>query len=357
MPETKILVITDYPLGRAPGPRFRYEQYLSYFRETGFGVDLAPFYDGPTCDILYKPGYLARKTWGVLRGFLRRMKSIARVSNYEYVFLYREAAPIGPPLFEALLFALKKRVIYDFDDAIFLRSQSGVNPLAAWLKWPSKVAYAVRRSYKVSVCNPFLVNWAKQFNDRVVLIPTSIDPEYHSPRPKKHSGRIVIGWTGSHSTAPYLELVRPVLRRLEQDYDFDFQVICDTDPGFPELRNYRFLPWRRETEIEDLNEIDIGIMPVPEGTWEKGKVGFKAIQYSAMGIAPVVSEVGSGHEVVQDGTTGLVVRNTEDDWVEALASLLREPQRITTLGRAAREYILQGYSVPALRERYRGLFN
>jgi glycosyltransferase involved in cell wall biosynthesis len=329
---------------------------LESLREAGLQVDVAPFFDDKGWDVLYRPRHLPRKVWAVVSGFFRRLRSVARAGSYDYIFLYREAAPLGPPVFEALLFLLGKPVVYDFDDAIFLRMKSDVNALAAWLKWPSKVAYITRRSRKISVCNPFLVDWAKQYNQNVTLIPTSIDPTYHRPLPKKHSGRVVIGWTGTHTTMPYLEIVRPSLQKLQQEFDFDFRVICNVDPGFPELRNYQYVRWKLECEIEDLNEIDIGLMPVPEGTWGKGKVGFKAIQYSAMEIVPVVSDTGSGHEVVQHGETGFVVLNTEEAWTNALSGLLRDPQSIPRFGRAAREYILRQYSVPALKPRYKELF-
>src|SRR5205807_3895857 len=125
------------------------------------------------------------------------------------------------------------------------------------------------------------------------------------PERRDPTRRPVIGWTGTKSTTYYLDLVRPALRRLAAMREFDLLVIADVDPGFPEIANYRFVPWRKETEIEDLMRIDIGVMPVPDDLWVRGKVGFKAIQYAALEIPAVVSDVGSGREVVDDGVTGL----------------------------------------------------
>ncbi len=143
----------------------------------------------------------------------------------------------------------------------------------------------------------------------------------------------------------YLELVREALIELQKRYDFEFRVICDVDPKFPELKNYRFVKWTLSSEIEDLAAMDIGLMPVPQGEWEQGKVGFKAIQYSGVAAAPVVSSTGSGHEVVLQGKTGLVVDNDRASWVNALASLLDNPDQLETMGQAAREYIDSRYSV------------
>jgi glycosyltransferase involved in cell wall biosynthesis len=144
--------------------------------------------------------------------------------------------------------------------------------------------------------------------------------------------------------------------RLQQEYDFEFIVICNYDPGFAELKRYRFIKWQSATEVEDLSTLDIGLMPVPEGTWEKGKVGLKAIQYSALGVVPVVSKTGSGPEVVQDGKTGLVVDNTEDAWYAALAQLLENRSSWQTMGRCAKEYVFPLYSVASQAPVYISLF-
>jgi glycosyltransferase involved in cell wall biosynthesis len=234
-----------------------------------------------------------------------------------------------------------------------------VNRFIAFAKWPSKTRYLCRKSWKVSACNPYLVQWAKQFNRNVVLLPTTIDLQYHRPLPKAPlpGRRPVIGWTGSRSTVRYLELIRPVLRDLQLRRDFEFRVICDVDPDFSELANYRFVPWRKETEIGDLSAFDIGLMPVPQGEWELGKVGFKAIQYSGVEAVPVVSSTGSGHEVVIDGETGFVVDNTPDAWMNALCQLIDKPDLISRMGTRARRYIDARYSVRSQEGTYLSLFS
>jgi glycosyltransferase involved in cell wall biosynthesis len=356
--ELKVLILCPYPKGSAAGQRFRYEQYLEILRKANIETVIEAFLSARAMEVLYEPGHNLRKTWNVVAGFCSRCRLMFRVFGYDYIFIFREASPLGPPIFEFLLFLLKRRVIYDFDDAIFICRKSRANRLAGRLKWTSKVAYITRHSHKVAVCNQYLVDWASQYNHNTVLIPTTIDPSYHKPLPKKRDGQRlpVIGWTGSQSNLSYLEIVRPVLKTLEKKYDFEFRVICDLDPGFPELKHYRFLKWRKETEIADLGSFDIGLMPVPEGSWEKGKVGFKGIQYSALEIVPVVSSVGSGHEVVENEKTGLVVDNNESEWYQALERLLRDPDRAVVLGQAARAKILEEYSVPSQANAYLSLF-
>ena len=356
---TKVLVVCPYPLGVSPSQRFRFEQYLEILRERGMDIDVRSFLDRDTMRIIFKQGHIAKKVLGAISGFARRLLLLPRVFRYDYIFIHREATPFGPPLFEAILFILGRRVIFDFDDAIFIRTISKVNPIVGFIKWPSKVRFITRHSMKVAVCNNYLVNWVKQYNENVVLLPTTIDLSYHKPIAKATlaTRRAVIGWTGSHSTMSYLEFIREPLNELQKRYDFEFRVICDVDPKFPELKNYRFIKWALASEIEDLAGMDIGLMPVPQGEWELGKVGFKAIQYSGVGVTPVVSSTGSGHEVVLQGKTGFVVDNDSASWVSALSWLLEHTSELEGMGRAAREHIDLHYSVRSQVPTYIDLFN
>lgn len=354
----KVLILCPYPLGISPGQRFRFEQYLTVLRKNGVVIDVRPFLDMDTMRILYKPGHMWKKVLGVVSGFVRRLLILPHVFGYDCIFVHREATPLGPPFIEAILFALGRRVIFDFDDAIFISKTSEVNRIVAFAKWSSKIRFITQHSAKVAVCNNYLVNWVKQYNANAVLLPTTIDLDYHKPIVKAPlaTRRAVIGWTGTQSTMVYLELVREALQELQERYDFEFRVICDVDPKFPELKNYRFMKWTLASEIEDLAGMDIGLMPVPQGEWEQGKVGFKAIQYSGVAAVPVVSSTGSGHEVVLHGKTGLVVDNDKASWVRALSSLLDDLGRLETMGQAAREYIDTRYSVRSQVPTYMALF-
>ena len=353
----RILILCTYPLGVAPGQRFRFEQYLDTLQAAGIEATLEPFFAPWVWPVLYESGYALRKVWAVLEGFVRRLYSLRRAKRYDYVFIHLEAAPLGPPVIEWALFRLGCKVIYDIDDAIFINRTSDANRLAAPLRWRSKVEYVTRKSWRVTACNKFLVDWASQFNSSVVLLPTTIAPAYHRRAGQRVPGtRPVIGWTGSRSTNAYLDLVVPALVKLQVKHDFVLRVISDVAPEYPNIRTFEFVRWRKETEIEDLQGLDIGLMPVPDGLWEKGKVGFKAIQYSALEIVPVVSDVGSGPEVVLHGRTGFVVRNEEIEWYRALEWLLENPKSWRAFGVAAREHILARYSVPSQAKTYIDLF-
>ncbi|HEX5412404.1 MAG TPA: glycosyltransferase family 4 protein [Terriglobia bacterium] len=357
--KVRALVLCPAPEGRSPGQRFRFEQYLGVLGAAGIDVEVAPFLDPATSTILYASGSNFSKMAGVLVGFFHRLRLASRFGDYDRIFIFREAAPLGPPIIEWLAFRSRKPVVYDFDDAIFIRNVSKANRLIGWLKFPSKVRYITCRSELVMVCNDYLREWANELNGNAVIVPTTIDLDYHrSSRDRSQpADRPVVGWTGSHSTAPYLDLIRPALRELERRREFEFRVICDKDPGFPELKNYRFVPWRLETEIADLDMFDIGVMPVPDGPWQRGKVGFKAIQYGAMEMPAVVSATGAGGDVVRHGVTGLVVENSADAWCHALERLIADSGRAAQMGREARLHVAASYSTAAQAGAYINAFS
>jgi len=354
----KILVVCPYPLRSAPGQRFRVELYENALRESGFDVHYESFLSPYAYSVIYKDGHFLKKFVITLLGFLNRLLLSFSILRFDRILLFREASPVGPPVFEAIMFLFRRNVDYDFDDAIYLKQTASANQLINEFKWPSKVGYIAKNARCICVSNNFLAAWARQHNPNVLVVPTSVDVNYHRrpARPKVTPRKTIIGWTGSHSTARYLDLVRPILAALDKKYQFEFRVICDVDPMFSELCHYTFVPWRIESEISDLSEFDIGIMPIPDGQWESGKAGFKAIQYSALEIIPVVSKTGVGSEVVLDGVTGLVVENSPGSWEAALASLLETPDRTTAMQQAARAHVEAHYSSQANQEKIVAMF-
>ncbi|SHL54424.1 glycosyltransferase family 4 protein [Hymenobacter psychrotolerans] len=354
----RILFLVPYPSGKAPSQRFRFEQYLHFLTEKGWSYKLAPFLSDDTWAILYKPGHMLAKALGILAGFVRRFFLLFTVPAYDYVFIHREASPIGPPVFEWIIAkVLSKKIIYDFDDAIWIANTSAANSIVAGVKWHHKVDSICRWAYKVSCGNGYLRDYAGRFNSNAVVNPTTIDTVnlHNQVRDQRAPGRLVIGWTGTHSTLKYLEQIVPVLAELETEYDFEFRVISNQPPGFT-LNSLKFQPWRKETEIQDLAGLHIGLMPLEDDPWAKGKCAFKALQYMALGIPPLVSPVGMNTEVVQQGQNGYVCA-TAAEWRSALELLLRDPHLRIRLGEAARATIVDRYSVLANKQNFLKLFS
>jgi len=354
----QLLFIVPYPAGKAPSQRFRFEQYLGFLTEAGHTWRMAPFISEATWSILYKPGHTLAKAKGILAGFVRRFLLLATAAKYDYVFIHREASPIGPPIFEWLLAkVLRKKIIYDFDDAIWIPNTSEANKLVAGVKWHQKVGSICRWAYKVSCGNSYLQAYAKQFNPQAVVNPTTIDTInlHNQVKDQAQSGAFVIGWTGTHSTLRYIDQVVPVLAKLEQEFDFEFRVISNQPPLLP-LKSLAYQPWRKDTEIADLLTFNVGLMPLEDDLWAKGKCAFKALQYMALGIPALVSPVGMNTEVVADGVNGYVCA-TSTDWERALRTLLQDASLRQHLGRAARATVEQRYSVTANRRIFLTLFS
>lgn len=293
-----------------------------------------------------------------MKGFIKRCIILFKSNKYDYIFIHREATPIGPPIFEWLLSKVfQKKIIYDFDDAIWLPNTSDQNKIASRLKWHSKVKYICKWSHKISCGNQYLCNFARQLNENVVLNPTTIDTEgLHNPTlfSLKNSSKLVIGWTGTHSTLPYLNALVPVFQQLENKYDFEFMVISNQAPELP-LKSLKFKKWNKETEIEDLLHFDIGVMPLTDDPWTKGKCGFKALQYMALEIPALVSPVGVNPKIIDHGVNGFVCNNHQE-WLESLEKLINDSELRKIIGKNGRLKVIENYSVASNQNNFVGLF-
>ena len=345
----RVLFLTPYPTGEAPSQRFRFEQYYPLLQEAGIAYRHQSFLSGSTWRILYQPGHTLRKAAGICRGFARRFAILLKLHSYSCVFIHREVSPVGPPFFEWAIAKLwRKPIIYDFDDAIWLANTSDSNRLAARLKFHGKVAAICRWSHTISCGNAFLATWAqKHTNGKVVINPTTIDTQnLHIGLKNQHAEDVVIGWTGTHSTLKYLKDLLPVLNILANEYpQLSFCVISNQPPDF-ELPRLGFIPWKKETEIQNLLRFHIGLMPLTADQWSEGKCGFKALQYMALGIPPVLSPVGVNKEIVRHNKSGYFAEKPEE-WLHYLSSLIENPSLRERIGTEARQAVTARFSVAA----------
>lgn len=344
----RVLFLVPYPVGEAPSQRFRFEQYFGVMREKGVAFDVSPFLDNAAWDVLYVRRKFAAKFFGIVRGFFRRIQDVMRSRHYEYVFIHREAAPLGPPLFEWLMAKVFfRKIIFDFDDAIWLPNVSESNRLFSKIKWYRKVSSICRWSYRISCGNDFLKEYALQFNRNAVVNPTVVDTKNHYNRIKhhSHSGKTIIGWTGTHSTIRYLENLQPVLNTLEKEHDVEIRVISNAQPNLA-LKNLICIPWKKSSEIEDLLAFDIGIMPLPDDEWARGKCGFKLIQYLSLGIPAVSSPVGINGKIIDNAVNGFLC-STHQEWLTALRDLILHPEKRKQFGAKGRQKIITHFSAEA----------
>lgn len=329
-----------------PSQRFRIEQWEPLLHEMGVEVTFRPFENRELNGVLYKPGRTKEKVGLILNALARRAKSLGDVREFDAVYILRETALLGPPVFERWIRSTGVPFIFDFDDAVFVSYVSPSNGYLSYLKFPGKTRTICRLAAHVMAGNDYLADYARQVNDRVTIVPTTIDTQkYTAQFPRPLQDPPVIGWTGSYSTAQHLRTLNGALQRLAKRERFRLRVIGAV--GYElEGVDTEVLPWRSETEIADLRPFDIGIMPLPDDQWSKGKCGLKALQCMALGAATVCSPVGVNSVIIRDGENGMLA-GTEDEWVEKLTTLLRSPELRERLGRAGRATVEEEYSAAA----------
>lgn len=352
----KIFFVVPYPKGQAPSQRFRFEQYFHYLNEQNIHFRCFPFWDEKSWKILYHHGSTLKKTWALFVNFLKRWYQVFFIfPKADIVFIHREMAPIGPPIFEWITARLfRKKIIYDYDDAIWMNNTSSQNKIAAIVKWHGKVKNICKWSYKVSCGNHFLKNFALQYNEKVCYNPTTIDTDYHTPSTtKKDEENIILGWTGTHSTVKYLENLHDILAQLTTINGVKLVVISNQPPKFD--FPFTFIKWKEKTEIEDLQQFDIGLMPLENNEWEEGKCGFKALQYMALGIPAVVSPVGVNKNIITDLENGILV-NSPQEWFNAITKLIEDKNLRYNLGLAGRVSVENKFSVKSNAENFLSLF-
>jgi glycosyltransferase involved in cell wall biosynthesis len=331
----RILALVPSPADMLPGQRYRIEQWAPLLRARGVELTFQPLKCEALHELLCRPGNHWRKLRLTLRAIARRARALSTLREYDAVYLYSEASILGPAFFERLIRRSGVPLVFDFDDAIFLRCPSPISGHLRLLKFPAKTRAICRLSSHVMVGNAYLAEYAGRFNSRVSVVPSTIDLEkYRTPAPRVSSGPPVIGWTGSHSTVRHIESLRGVLRRLARREPFRLRVI-----GAPEFQlegvAVEAVPWNSQTEVADLSQVDIGVMPLPDDPWTRGKCGMKALQFMALGVPVVCSPVGVNAHIVRDGENGYLAAD-EDEWLDKLTLLLRSPALRNRLGARGR---------------------
>jgi glycosyltransferase involved in cell wall biosynthesis len=360
---TRVLALSPFP-EEAAGFRFRLAQYIPHLDAAGFDVVAKPFYTTEFFRLVYRPGHHVRKAAIFARLALGRARSLESLSAYQLVFIYREAFPIGPPLIErALARRAQPPVIYDFDDAIFLPNVSEANRVVASLKYPRKVPIIIRHSDHVIVGNDYLADYSREYNSAVTMIPTCVDTARFVPRTPNDAPNgtdPVVGWIGSPTTTPYLLRMEDVLRRVRERHPFELRVSgAGRDVAFRGVA-VRNVPWSLDREVELFNTCDVGVYPLVDNEWSKGKCGFKAIQFMACGVPVVAAAVGVNRCIIQDGVNGFLA-STEDEWVEKIGRLLSDPDLRARFAAAGRRTIEGRYSLnvnaPKLVATFRDVLN
>lgn len=331
----------------SPGQRFRIEQWEPYLAQAGINLTYSAFADADLSRLLPQARQWPGKASAVLRALARRILEAVRESRADLVYIFREDALLGPALAARILVGRNIPFVFDFDDAVYVRYDSPANGLLSQLRFPGKTATLCRYAKAVLAGNPLLRQYAERYNSRVFLVPTTIDTKiYRTRTPHAQVDVPIIGWSGSFSTVQYLELVKPALQSLARRRAFRLCVVGGQGVAIPGVE-VECRIWRPETEVADLSTFDVGLMPLPDDIWTRGKCGLKALQYMALGVPPVVSPVGVNRNIVDHGRNGLFA-TTQDEWVNQLEILLGQPDTRQRLGLAARRTVEESYSASSV---------
>jgi glycosyltransferase involved in cell wall biosynthesis len=343
MSELSVLALVPYPLDTTPSQRFRLEQWAPLLaRDHGIHVHWSPFADARLFALLARPGRVAAKAARMAWATAARTRELVRARRHDVVIVHRAACLAGPAWLERLLAASGKPLVFDFDDAIWLRHTSGANAVFDSLKFPGKTATLCRIAALVVAGCEYLAAYARRHGQRVAVVPTSIDTRAYAPRPRAARDRVVIGWTGSATSLTHLESFAPVLRSFLAQRPVELRVLSTREPVMPGVPvTYR--RWTPENEIEEVAAFDVGIKPMPDDPWSRGKCPMKELQYLALGVPAVCSDVGTAGEAVRPGENGFLAR-TPDDWIAHLVRLADDAPLRARMGEAGRRTVVERYS-------------
>ena len=351
----RIAALVPNALSASPGQRARIELWAHHLRAAGWDVAFHPFEDDRLHDVLYTPGRAGAKAARLLSCYGRHLAAVARGIDGDVVFVYREAALVGPALIERAVAHMRAPFVYDVDDPIWVPYRSPTSGWMSVLKFPGKTRSLLRLSDHVITINRPIGDYAARFNRAVTVIPNCIDTERYRPHRPPPEPPLRLGWIGSHSTMANLETIAAPLRALHAARPVVLRVIgAGSAPaldGLPvELRE-----WSQDAEVALLGECHVGLVPVNDLPWNSWKFFFKTIQYMALGLPVVARRIGSNAEVIDDGVNGYLVE-TDEEWLDRLLLLASDADLRRRLGDAARATVVERYSVQSQMPRVVSVF-
>lgn len=338
----KILLLSRYgPLGASS--RVRFLQYLPYFRSQGVEVTVKPLLSDIYLRALYDGG---SRWWEVGKGYFGRILALLGARRFDVVIIEKELFPFMPAIAERFLRLIGVPYVVDYDDALFHRYDCHSN---TWVRrlLGKKIDSVMHHSSTVIAGNGYLAERARRAGaSKVEVIPTVVDAERYQQK-KKPSTRIpIVGWIGTPQTSRYLKSLLPVFESIKNEMPVRFVAVGANPQDFEGTPVEAWL-WSEDSEVESVQQFDIGIMPLEDSPWERGKCGYKLIQYMACGVPVIASPVGVNCEIVEEGVNGRLASLAEE-WNSALCDLLGAPSESREkMGVAGRTSVEEWYSLRA----------
>ncbi len=350
----RVAAFTKYDR-EAASTRQRVLQYLPHLARAGIEVDVFPLLGGDYVRNLATGSGYSKSA--ILSAYLSRFRQLRRAERYDLLWVYAELFPYLPGTFERLAFGAGRPLVYDCDDAFYLPYEGLKGPARRLLA--GKLDSLLRGAAAVCCGNEYLREWAARLCDRTMILPTVVDADLYRPAPdRRDPSRPVIGWIGSPSTWRYVQPMLPLLQRVSEKHGARIRIVGAGAQAAADAAPYPavdLVEWREDTEITEVQRMDIGIMPLPEEPWARGKSGYKLIQYMACGLPVVASPVGVNSEIVRQGQTGFLATSVAE-WESALSTLLTEPDLRERMGATARQRAVEEYSLQVQAPRLTAMF-
>jgi len=342
MSEIDALFLTKYDR-KGASSRYRSLQYFPHFEEAGISCSHSPLFSDTYLEQLYETG--DRPLGLVLTNYLRRIRSLLQIRKYDIIILEKELLPYAPALFERLLGQFDVPVIADYDDAIFHNYDRSDNPIVRRFLG-QKIDVVMREADAVVAGNEYLASRARSAGaSRVETIPTVIDLEKYTQVPPDTEGPLTIGWIGSPDTIRFVEPIVDALRETCEAIDANVVLVGSGPVDFDGVP-VEVVEWSEETEIDSITRFDVGIMPLQETPWQRGKCGLKLIQYMGCGKPVVASPIGVNTSIVTEDVNGYLA-STHDEWVTQLKRIEADRELARQLGTNGRQRVENKYCLSA----------
>jgi glycosyltransferase involved in cell wall biosynthesis len=351
----KVAALVPYHTDFCAGQRFRIELWMRHLGERGIEVEYLPFASPALTSVLYTAGRKFHKGRLMLECYLEQLQRVITASKPDVVYIYREAALLGPAFIERLTRRWKAPIVYDIDEPIFIPYVSPRNGYFNRLKFFSKVHYLFEMSDHVLAVNQVIADYAARYARRVSIVPMAVDTQRYQPRTEAEQQDVTrIGWVGTLTNQPNLELAAEPLQRLRQSHASVLRVIADEPMSLPGVE-VEFIPWAYDIEVSKLQQCQIGIVPVKPSVWSAWKFFFKLIQFMSLGLPVVATPTGSNLEIIKDGVNGFLA-GSADEWYERLRLLTEDADLRRSMGEAARETAKEHFSLVKQLEMIENIF-
>ena len=337
----RILLLSRYDWS-GPSSRYRFYQFLPYLEEEGFDVLVSPLFNKKYINSLYSD-QSKMKFLDLISAYYSRIFKLLFDRNYDLIWLEKEMLPWISASIEKLLSQTSVPYVIDYDDAVFHRYDLHQNFLVRALL-SSKIRKIMSRATTVIAGNQYIADYAERNGTRRIrILPTVVDTDFYVAKTPQKNDNFTIGWIGSPSTSRHISIAAEALTNFCREKNVEFRAMGALQRDLDEIPG-KMVPWNEESEVEELYRFDVGIMPLSDTPWERGKCGFKLIQYMACGLPVVASPVGINKEIVEHGVNGFLASSTEE-WVKYLGILKGDPELCRTMGVAGRGIVEEKYSL------------